>query len=451
MDKIQKKKIFSKINFENILILYIILQPIIDIITSLCVRNLSQNLTLGIFVRTLFMLFIMIYAIIKVDKKSRLQILLYYSFIAIYCISFIINSYTKYGLSMIFTQIKGLVKTFYFPIILASLLLIYKNKLYSTKQKYLNITLAIYVLTIFICKIFSVGYLTYPLNNKAGTIGLFFAGNETSAIVAMLSPICFGVFISQKFNFLNAILCALTVFTMLEIGTKVSFVAIVGLLILALIISIIKLIKKDDKTFYKQFITITLIAILTFLFVGYTSAGKNLSIGFPLFRNKNITMDAPKESDNLDDDNSINDPTVLLSGRNNYFKKTLAKYEQSSTIDKFLGIGYVSPDGNTVKESKLVEIDYFDIFFCHGILGALIYILPLAIVILISIKKFFTKFINNISNNMLIFTLYSIAIGFGIALMAGHVFTAPAVSMFLILSILEMLSILGYEKDLRNE
>lgn len=224
-----------------------------------------------------------------------------------------------------------------------------------------------------------------------------------------------------------------------------------GLIILALIISIIKLIKKDDKTFYKQFITVILIGILTFLFVGYTSVGKNLGIGFPLFRNKNITVESPEENDNLDDDDSINDPTVLLSGRNNYFKKALSKYSQSSTIDKILGIGYISPKGDTVKESKLVEIDYFDIFFCHGILGTLIYALPLAIVILISIKKFFTKFINNIQNNMLILILYSIAIGFGIALMAGHVFTAPAVSMFLILSILEMLSILRYEKDLKNE
>lgn len=224
-----------------------------------------------------------------------------------------------------------------------------------------------------------------------------------------------------------------------------------GLIILALIISIIKLIKKDDKAFYKQFITIILIGILTFLFVGYTSVGKNLSIGFSLFKNENISEEPPEKEDKSDDDNSINNPTVLLSGRNNYFKKTLTKYEQGSTIDKIFGIGYISQKGNTVTESKLVEIDYFDIFFCHGILGTLIYMLPLAIVIFISIKNFFTKFINNIKNNLLIFALYSIAIGFGIALMAGHVFTAPAVSMFLILSILEMLSILKYEKDLKNE
>ena len=150
------KTLISKINFENILILYIILQPIIDIITSLCVRNISEKLTFGILIRAIFMVYIMIYTIFKVDKKSKVQILIYYSCIVIYCIGFIINSYTKYGLSMIISQVKGLVKAFYFPIILANLLILYKEKKYSTKQKYLNISLAIYVLTIVICKIFSV-------------------------------------------------------------------------------------------------------------------------------------------------------------------------------------------------------------------------------------------------------------------------------------------------------
>ena len=64
------------------------------------------------------------------------------------------------------------------------------------------------------------------MKSNAGTIGLFYAGNETSAILAILAPICFATFISQKFNILNAFLCALTVFAMLEIGTKVAFVSI---------------------------------------------------------------------------------------------------------------------------------------------------------------------------------------------------------------------------------
>ena len=114
-------------------------------------------------------------------------------------------------------------------------------------------------------------------------------------------------------------------------------------------------------------------------------------------------------------------------------------------------MGYISPKKNIVQERKLVEIDYFDIFFCHGILGTLIYLVPLATLIFISLKRFFTRFIINIKNYTLIFMIYSILIGFGIALTAGHVFTAPAVSMVLILTILEMYSLLKHEKDLKNE
>lgn len=451
--KLTINKFISKINFENIFILFIICQPIIDIITSLCVRNISETLTLGIFVRTIFMLYLMVYTFLKVNKKNKWKILIYYALIAIYCISFIINSYIKHGLPMMVLQIKGLIKTFYFPIILSSLLILFTEKKYSSKSKYINIALTIYVLTIVFCKIFSIGYPTYPLKNNIGTIGLFYAGNEISAIIALLSPICFATFISKKFNILNAFLCALTVFAMLEIGTKVACVSIIGLIILSIIVSIIKLIRKDQKGFYKQFIALTLIALLTFLFIGNTPGGKNLKIK-PIFsKDKKVVVENKgnkKNKTQKKDSTSLNS-TTLLSGRNNFFKNSLKKYNSSPITDKAMGIGYISAREGVLQENKLVEIDYFDIFFCHGIVGTLIYIIPLAIIIVLSLKKFFAKFITNIKNYTLIFLIYSILIGFGIALLAGHVFTAPAVSMLLILIVLEMYTKLNYEKDKKNE
>ena len=302
-------------------------------------------------------------------------------------------------------------------------------------------------------KYFLPGYPTYPLKNNVGTIGLFFAGNETSAIVALLSPICFATFISQKFNIFNAILCVFTIFAMLEIGTKVSCVSTIALLILATVIAVIKLIKKEQKGFYKQFLTLFLIGLLTFLFIGNTPGGKNLKIK-PIFsEEKKVTVqDTGNKKQSSSKKNSTTvDTTTLLSGRNKFFKNTLKKYNSSSTTDKAIGIGYISPKKSVLQENKLIEIDYFDIFFCHGIIGTVIYIIPLAILIFVSIKRFFAKFITNIKNHTLTFMIYSILIGFGIALTAGHVFTAPAVSMVLILSILEMFSLLKYEKDLKNE
>ena len=76
---------------------------------------------------------------------------------------------------------------------------------------------------------------------------------------------------------------------MLEIGTKVACISTIALLILAIIISIIKLIKKDQKGFYKQFISLILIGLLTFLFIGNTSGGKNLKIEPMFFKEEKIS------------------------------------------------------------------------------------------------------------------------------------------------------------------
>lgn len=449
MISLQKSNIFKRINFQNIFIIYILLQPIIDIVTSLCVRNVSENLSLGIVIRVLFMLFIMIYAVIKTDKKGRIELIIYYSCIALYGIAYIANSYLKYNFSMLFTQLKGIIKVFYFPIVLVSLYEIYKKKKFNSFEKYLNISLIIYIATIIICRIFSVGYPTYPNNDKLGSIGLFYAGNETSAILAMLAPICFWKFLAKKFSIFNTIVCVATVFSMLEIGTKVSALSIFALLGLSFILAGIKLFTKERKTIFKQFIAISLMIILVFVFVAYTPAGKNMEIGMT-WKNPNADQVPLQSTPNKTPSREVQ--TELLSGRNNYLKNTLKKYKESSLLTKLTGTGYVSYSNKKgVHESKLVEIDYFDIFFCHGILGTLIYIVPLIFIAISLFKKFFSNFVVNIKNYYTIFALYSILIGCGIALLAGHVFTAPAVSIFLAISILELFNNLKLKEDLVNE
>lgn len=449
MISLQKSRFFNKINFQNIFIVYILLQPIIDIITSLCVRNISETLSLGVVVRVLFMLFLMIYSIIKTQKKDRVKLIIYYSCVALYGIAYLVNSYLKYNFSMIFTQIKGIIKVFYFPIILVSLYEIYKEKNFTSFEKYLNISLIVYISTIIICRIFSVGYPTYPNNDKFGSIGLFYAGNETSAILAMLAPICFWKLINENFNIINIIVCVATIFAMLEIGTKVSALSIFVLLGLSFVLAGIKMFTKGRKTIYKQFIAISLMIILSFSFVAYTPAGKNTGIGITWGKSSSgspITQPKPSKP------KSEETQTELLSGRNNYLKNTFKKYNESSILTKLTGTGYISySEKKGMHESKLVEIDYFDIFFCHGILGTLIYIVPLILIAISLFKKLFSNFVVNIKNNYTIFELYGILIGCGIALLAGHVFTAPAVSIFLAINILELFNTLKSKEDLINE
>lgn len=454
MVNLQKLNFLKKINFQNIFIIYILLQPIIDIITSLCVRNISETLSLGIVVRVLFMLFIVVYSIIKVPKKNKIKLIVYYSCIGLYGIAYLANSYLKYNSSMIFTQVKGFIKVFYFPVVLVSLYEINKEKSFNSLEKYLNISLIVYIATIIICRIFSVGYPTYPNNDKFGSIGLFYAGNETSAILAMLAPICFWKFINEKFSIINIIVCVATIFAMFEIGTKVSALSILILIGLTFILTGIKMFTKERKTIYKQFIAISLMIILSFMFIAYTPAGKNTGIGVtwketsksPATSQPATSQPAPSKP------TSKESQTELLSGRNKYLKNTFKKYSEGSLLTKLTGTSYVSYSAKKgMRENKLVEIDYFDIFFCHGILGTLIYIVPLIFIAISLFKKFFSNFVVNIKNYYTIFALYSILIGCGIALLAGHVFTAPAVSIFLAISILELFNTLKLKEDLVNE
>ena len=444
MTNTQKLPILQKINFDNLLVIYIVLQPIIDIFTSLCVRNISPNLTLGIFIRTIFMLFIILYTLIRIDNKSRCKLLVYYIFIALYCIIFMIKSYSVYGSTMIITDIKGLVKTFYFPVILASLLLLFKTKSYSTKIKYLNISLVFYVLPIIIGRLLNIGYPTYTIGNNSGTIGLFYAGNELGAILAILAPLCFALFLKNKFSIFNFLFCAITIFTMLEIGTKVACFAAIGLLILAFFIALIAFISNRKK--YKQLLGVFAILLTVCLLLSYTSAGKNL--GIPSILSYASRHESTPESEEHEKNPYIENPEMLLSGRNLFLQNTLKRYKESSVTYKLVGLGYRNYESdNNIHESKLIEIDYFDVFFCHGIIGTLLFCLPVIIVACVAIRYFLIDFRYIIKNTISYFVIYSIVLGFGIALMAGHVFTAPAVSFNLIILISEAIFIFKLQRE----
>ena len=66
MDKLKQ------IRIDKIIIWYILLQPILDVITALCLDYISPYLTFGIIVRTIFMLLIVTYSLFKVNKKKRI-------------------------------------------------------------------------------------------------------------------------------------------------------------------------------------------------------------------------------------------------------------------------------------------------------------------------------------------------------------------------------------------
>jgi len=63
-------KDYIKKNINTIIALFILIQPFLDLITGICIHTLKINLTIGIIVRVLFLLFIVIITIFIFKKKK---------------------------------------------------------------------------------------------------------------------------------------------------------------------------------------------------------------------------------------------------------------------------------------------------------------------------------------------------------------------------------------------
>lgn len=430
----------KKITIEKIIIIYLLIQPILDVATSLCLEYISPNLTLGILIRTMFMGLIIIYSLFKADKKNRIKSLIYYGLVGIYMCIFLFVSYSQNGTNMILAQIKGLIKTFYFPLVLVALYSIFNSKTMRIDNKYFIWTLAEYALIMLIAKIAGIAYPTYKYGLNSGTVGLFYAANEIGAILSIISPLlAIALLKDKKINIINILTLILFIFSILEMGTKVPFLAFIILYVLFFIICLIKTFVQKSKKIYIIKNVCTLIIGLVILFtLAYTPVGKNIEANYDIkFINiyKPAVDETPKPATEEPADIGV---TEIVSGRNDLLKMNFERYMASNTIEKIFGNGYLAYKDGELQINKLVEIDYFDIFFSHGIVGAIILFIPLICMLVTVIIKTLKHVMNIFKNEEIFLYWYIIGIGLGIALAAGHVLTAPAVSIYMVLILLNL-------------
>ena len=436
------ENIINKINIKKILIFYLILQPIIDIITSLCVRYISESLTLGVFVRTFFMIFIALYALIIINNKDRIKSLIYYILLGIYIIVYLVVCYNQNGMTMILTQIKGVIKNLYLPVVLVALFYIRKEKDIKIENKYFVWTLLGYTASMFITRILGIAYPAYEVGYKEGTEGLFFAANEVGAILGILAPLLFIEFFKER-KLINIISIFLLVFSALEIGTKVPFLSMVGLIIVFIIICIIKLFEKKNMKKLINKIGITIVcSLIVILFMGYMPIGKNLGVNFvkvisDKLSSENVENNIIKDDTNKNTNSEIN-VDITLSGRDAYLANNIERFKNSSLIKKIFGNGYLINAEGEVQVNKLVEMDVFDIIFSHGIIGTILIFLPVIYMFIMIIINIFKNLKKVIFNEYVILICYSIVIAYGISLLAGHVLVAPAVAIFIVFNLIEV-------------
>ena len=406
------EKWFEK-NINMIIALFILLQPILDLLTGVCVNTLHWNITLGIVIRVIFLAFIC-FVVLFVFKKKKL--LIPYFIIGLYCILYVVGM-VIYKDSRLLPEIQGLVRTFYFPILLISLYAI-KDKIRISNMTFLTMIL-LYILAIFIPTIIGIGYKSYQIT-KSGTLGFFNSANEISGIISILTPVIFVVFYKSQKPLPILLFCIMYMVVILMVGTKTPLLT----LIITLGISIIYLwsyfIKKKKYKYILISILVLIVGCISLaIIIPKTNFYKNIKVHLNYLGLEHVT-EVFKDQELVDH--------FIFSSRLKFMNKKAKIYNKASTYEKVFGIGYI----NNKKTTKLIEMDYFDIFYSHGIIG---FILFFAIMLSILFKIISKRNKGGYENGMKVLVIFLILF---LAFFTGHIITAPSVSLIVILLLLSV-------------
>lgn len=405
---------FLRTNINKILIIFLLVQPILDVISGIN-NNFNINFKINIIIRILFLFCSLFYLLFINKSKYRKISIIYLGFLFLYFSLFTISTIYYKGFDALSFEIKNLILTFYFPILLITFFNLFEHYEVKFNIKYIYYTFLIYLIFICIPNITGLSFESYT-QGKVGSSGWFNSANAISSILSLLLPFVIIYLNDKKFNLFYLILIIVFFYCILSLGTKVPLLSLFIMIFFNIIYLFGKLIQKKD---FKKIgiISSILIVFITglLLIIPKTSFYKNIKIHLNFLGVEN-PIQIVTDIDIID--------RFIFSDRLTFLTKTKNVYDVSPTFQKFVGIGYIENYGTDEVSTKLIEMDYYDIFYRHGIIGCIIFFIPLLIITFNIIKKFDKFDFMNINLFTTIFLIYLLAF------FSGHVLTVPNVSVF---------------------
>ena len=402
-------KNFMKKYLSYIIISFILIQPLIDLITGVFL-HLNINFTISIIYKFIFLLFIIILSLYN-NKKYIYIYLIYLLFIIIYSINILLFKNSNY-----FIEIKEVFRYLYYPILLISL---YNLKEYIHISKLsLIVSVFIYILLIFVPNIFNIGYSSYAIT-KVGSAGFYYSANEISGIISLISPLIF-LYLFKKKNILFKIIALIIyLYVIVSIGTKTPLLVLLITMLILLIYFYNRNIKlKNYKYIFSSFLVLLVSVFLLIIIIPKSNFYKNINTHLDY-------LEVDEVSDIITNNRFVDH--FIFSERLTFLTRNLNKYNNSNIVSKMFGLGFVNKNN---KYYKLVEMDYFDILFNLGFIGFIIYFIP---IIYIFYKLFSEEKKFNYNNLIINISIFLIII---LSFFTGHIITSPTVSIYACLIII---------------
>ena len=288
------------------------------------------------------------------------------------------------------------------------------------------VVLVTYLVCILVPNCLNLGFETYEITKK-GTLGFFNSANEISGIISLLTPIMILIFVSSKKIIPAVVISCIYLYVILTIGTKTPLLSLGITIFFTYLWFIYKEIKiKKYKRIGISFIALVLFTIALILILPKTTFYKNIETHLNYLKLDNVTE--------VFEDEKLVDH-FIFSSRLKFMKERQQDYMDGNIYQKLFGIGYL----NNQKEAKAVEMDYFDIYYNHGIIGFILFF---------GIYGYFFYLIMK-ERRKLDFEQYmlyiSILLSIFLSFFTGHIITAPAVS--ILVAVLLLMLVKQKKKD----
>ncbi|MED0968225.1 O-antigen ligase family protein [Bacillus paramycoides] len=465
----------ARVRFEHFLLFFIILQPVLDLLTSLSIILLKSNATVGIVVRFLIMAVGGIYILIQAKEKENRKFLIYLILLAVVLgIGFINNTLVKNPI-VLSEEVKFVAKALYIYIMLGSYILALKSlkKTVNISDKVRN-SIVYSTLIINAVMVISISTSTdfgsYEWM-KVGSRGWFYAGNELGSILAIIFPIVV-LYSIQKTKSVKHVLywipSLLMIYSLIQVGTKVgmgsigaTLAAVIGIIVLQLLFDR----KNPNKKslVLNAFIAVVLLAGVAGTFK-MTPLAQNMGIHTNYLSEQNVAQQGQKEKEIKEkikkeekqhkvekpeekakieaevkkelekEQKKENQENLIFSGRQVYEERHKQFFKEAPMSQKLLGMGYAGNfkyNEQKQPDPKLIEMDFHDWFYDFGIIGFALLMIPFIYYGLRILLAFITRFkeIFNIKYGMI---SVSLVLALGIAYIAGHILTAPGVGIYFV-------------------
>ncbi len=333
---------------------------LIEVLTGNSVSQFDMPLTPSLVLRMFFLLLFAFYALIVVDKKAILtmagigvawavsvlgEFLFFYRFSLMSDLTYIVRFAYNVAVLVVYARVFqrcGLTRERLM------------HKLGNTFVFSLNLL----SLAILIPYLFQVGYSTYADRfGYRGFRGFFYSGNDITAIMMSLLPICICLFMQLPGNaprkkwIAYAAAPAFTLVAMCLIGTKTAFIGVGAAVGAPLVYALVRFFSKKERTPLIRLGVVLLIFALTLGFL-------------MLFASANVLSEISESFNAMSDITEREGAaTALLSGRQDKLKRAFDLYRKGGVYCILFGLGRGT-------QQYVIEMDVFEVILYYGVLGA---------------------------------------------------------------------------------